>query len=242
MHALQMRDDVASARALYQHVRDSALYDRKLGMYKTNAPLAACSREIGRARAFTPGWLENESVFLHMTYKYLLAVLRAGLHDEFFTDMRRGLVPFLDPQTYGRSPLENSSFIVSSAHPDSSLHGRGFVARLTGATAEFLSMWTLMTAGSRLFFVKNGELCLTLKPTLPAWLFREDGTLTFTFLGGCVVTCRRYETGSEHVQVTAVTLDLPMGHRISLPGDVIGAPYAAMIRNGEIRHIELCLE
>jgi hypothetical protein len=33
-----------------------------------------------------------------------------------------------------------------------------------------------------------------------------------------------------------------MGYRLSLPGDVIGAPYAAMIRNGEIRHIELCLE
>ena len=143
MHALKTRKaTLERARTLYQ-VRESALYDRKLGMYKTNAPLAACSPEIGRLRAFTPGWLENESVFLHMAYKYLLEVLRAGLHDEFFADMRRGLVPFLDPQTYGRSPLENSSFIVSSAHPDESLHGRGFVARLTGATTEFLSMWTV---------------------------------------------------------------------------------------------------
>ena len=138
--------------------------------------------------------------------------------------------------------MENSSFIVSSAHPDESLHGRGFVARLTGATAEFLSLWSLMTAGPRPFFMKDGELCLSFKPTLPRWLFREDGTLTFTFLGGCSVTCRRYETSSEYAQVTAAILDLPMGHRVSLPGDVIGAPYAAMIRNGEIRHIELCLE
>jgi hypothetical protein len=242
MHALKTRADVADARALYQRVKESALYDRKLGMYKTNAPLAACSREIGRARAFTPGWLENESVFLHMAYKYLLETLRAGLRDEFFADMRRGLVPFLDPQTYGRSPLENSSFIVSSAHPDESLHGRGFVARLTGATAEFLSLWSLMTAGPRPFFMKDGELCLSFKPTLPRWLFREDGTLTFTFLGGCSVTCRRYESSSEYAQVTAATLGLPMGHRVSLPGDVIGAPYAAMIRKGEIRHIALCLE
>jgi hypothetical protein len=211
-------------------------------MYKTNAPLHSCSHEIGRARAFTPGWLENESIFLHMAYKYLLEILRAGLRDEFVADMRRGLVPFLDPQTYGRSPLENSSFIVSSAHPDESLHGRGFVARLTGATAEFLSMWSLMTAGPQPFFMKDGQLCLCFKPTLPRWLFRDDGTLVFTFLGGCSVTCRRYETSSEYAQVTAATLDLPMGHRVSLPGDVIGAPYAAMIRNGEIRHIELCLE
>jgi hypothetical protein len=242
MHALKTRKDAAGARTLYQRVRESALYDRKLGMYKTNAPLNSCSHEIGRARAFTPGWLENESIFLHMAYKYLLEILRAGLCDEFFADLRRGLVPFLDPQTYGRSPLENSSFIVSSAHPDDSLHGRGFVARLTGATAEFLSLWSLMTAGPRPFFMKNGELCLTFRPTLPRWLFCEDGTLTFTFLGGCSVTCQRYETSSDYAQVTAITLYLSMGHRVSLPGDVIGAPYAAMIRNGEIRHIELCLE
>ena len=148
------------ARALYEQVKASPLFDAKLGMYKTNAPLAACSPEIGRLRAFTPGWLENESVFLHMAYKYLLEVLRAGLRDEFFTDMRRGLVPFLDPQTYGRSPLENSSFLVSSAHPDATLHGRGFVARLTGATAEFLSMWSLMMAGPQPF---------TITPASCAW-------------------------------------------------------------------------
>jgi hypothetical protein len=242
MHALKTRKDAAGARALYRRVRESALYDRKLGMYKTNAPLHSCSHEIGRVRAFTPGWLENESIFLHMAYKYLLEILRAGIYDEFFADMRRGLVPFLDPRTYGRSPLENSSFIVSSAHPDESLHGRGFVARLTGATAEFLSIWSLMTAGPRPFFMKDNELCLSFKPSLPHWLFRDDGTLTFTFLGGCSVTCRRYGTSSEYARVTAATLELPMGHRVSLPGDVIGAPYAAMIRKGEIRHIRLCLE
>ena len=33
-----------------------------------------------------------------------------------------------------------------------------------------------------------------------------------------------------------------MADQLSLPGDVIGAPYAAMVRNGEIRRIEMCLE
>ena len=78
MHALKTRKDAAGARTLYHRVRESALYDRKLGMYKTNAPLHSCSYEIGRARAFTPGWLENESIFLHMAYKYLLEILRRG--------------------------------------------------------------------------------------------------------------------------------------------------------------------
>ncbi len=82
--------------------------------------------------------------------------------------MRRGLVPFLDPQTYGRSPLENSSFIVSSAHPDESLHGRGFVARLTGACAEFLSMWVFMMAGPQPFFVQERRALPDLQTHLAA--------------------------------------------------------------------------
>ena len=242
MHALKTRNDVAGARALHQQIRASALYDHKLGMYKTNVSLAACSPEIGRLRAFTPGWLENESVFLHMAYKYLLEMLRAELYDEFFTDLRRGLIPFLDPQTYGRSPLENSSFLVSSAHPDDSLHGRGFVARLTGAAAELLSLWSLMMAGPRPFAVHDGELCLAFKPALPDWLFREDGTLTFTFLGQCQVTYHKSQPLGDGGQVTAVTLHLADGDQLSLPGSVIGAPYAAMVRNGEIRRIEMYLE
>jgi hypothetical protein len=241
MHALKTSTDVASARILYQRVKGSALYDGKLGMYKANAPLEACSREIGRLRAFTPGWLENESVFLHMAYKYLLEVLRAGLCDEFFTDMRRGLAPFLDPHTYGRSPLENSSFLVSSAHPDESLHGRGFVARLTGAAAEFISIWSHMMAGPQPFFMQDGELCLAFRPVLPGWLFRDDGALTFTFLGQCEVTYRKPLGAGDPAAVTAVTLHLPAGQQVSLPGGMIGAPYAAMVRSGEIKQIEMTL-
>jgi hypothetical protein len=241
VHALRIEDDIARARDLYRRVEASPLHDRKLGMYKTNASLAACSHEIGRLRAFTPGWLENESVFLHMAYKYLLEVLRAGLHEEFFAEMRCGLVPFLEPATYGRSTLENSSFIVSSAHPDESLHGRGFIARLTGACAEFLSIWAFMMVGRQPFFVSGGELCLRFEPALPPWLFRDDRTLTFTFLGQCTVTYRLGEGASDHVRVTGATLHLPDGQTVSVASDFIPAPYAAMIRGGEIKRIELAL-
>jgi len=238
----EAQSNIQRARALYGRVKASPLFDAKLGMYKTNAPLDACSHEIGRLRAFTPGWLENESIFLHMAYKYLLAVLRAGLHDEFFSEMQRGLVAFLDPEIYGRSPLEHSSFIVSSAHPDAGLHGRGYVARLTGATAEFLSMWVLMMVGSQPFFLRDGELCLAFRPALPSWLFREDGTLSFTFLGQCKVTYHRHAASAAYPQVTAVTLHLPAGDRVSFPGAVIAAPYAAMVRDGLIRQIDMSLE
>ena len=123
VRALRAQPDRASARSLYQRVKTSALFDQKLKMYKVNASLADQPHDIGRARAFTPGWLENESIFLHMEYKYLLEVLRAGLYGEFYEDFKAALIPFQDPERYGRSPIENSSFLVSSAHPDESLHG-----------------------------------------------------------------------------------------------------------------------
>lgn len=179
VRALKVLSD-AEARCLHAQVLNSPLWDSTLGMFKVNASLNAESHEIGRARAFTPGWLENESIWLHMHYKYLLGLLQKGLYEEFFTLARTGLIPFRDPMQYGRSPLENSSFLVSSAHPDASLHGRGFVARLSGATAEFLHMWTLMTAGPQPFVFENGALHLCLRPALPGWLFTPDGYFEFT--------------------------------------------------------------
>src|SRR5205085_11148861 len=122
------------AKRLYQLVRKSDLWDKKLGMYKLNASLGAESTELGRIKAFSPGWLENESIFLHMHYKYLLEVLKAGMVDAFLKETRTGLIPFRDAKTYGRPVFENSSFLASSIFPKQEYHGRGFVARLSGAT------------------------------------------------------------------------------------------------------------
>ena len=173
-------------RELFQQVRASQLYDRKLKMYKVNASLEDQPHHIGRARAFTPGWLENESIWLHMAYKYLLEVLKAGLYDEFFEDFELALIPFLDPNVYRRSPLENTSFLVSSAHPDESLHGAGFVARLSGSTAEFLSIWQIMMAGQAPFILEHGELHLKFAPILPGWLFTTSGRLLLISWGAAV--------------------------------------------------------
>jgi len=243
MHALKVQPDLVSARDLYAKIRESDLYDRKLGMYKVNASLEGQSHEIGRARAFTPGWLENESVWLHMEYKYLLEVLKAGLYEEFYDDFERTLICFQDPEVYGRSPLENSSFLVSSAHPDESLHGAGFVARLSGATAEFLSMWTTMMAGRQPFFLKNGKLCLAFRPTLPGWLFDKDGRLTFTFLGSVSVTYHNHDrldiSPGNGVSARPVILHLPDQGQIEFTEGIISAPYALMVRAGQIAEIDV---
>ena len=241
VHALKVAPDADHAREIHARVRESALYDRKLGMYKVNAPLAGESHELGRCRAFTPGWLENESIWLHMEYKYLLEMLEAGLYDDFFADFKQALVPFLNPATYGRSPLENSSFIVSSAHPDESLHGHGFVARLSGSTAEFLSIWRIMMVGQRPFQIHDGQLRLVLQPTLPGWLFRDDGTLAFNFLGNCTVTYHnpaRKDTFDPNMKINRVVLESDE-KRITFQGPHIEAPYAEMVRNGKIASIHV---
>ena len=72
---LKLPVEQGEKRALYEAVKESDLYDGELSMYKVNASLADSSFELGRARAFTPGWLENESIWLHMEYKYLLLLL-----------------------------------------------------------------------------------------------------------------------------------------------------------------------
>jgi hypothetical protein len=248
VHALKVQPDEASARELYAKIKASDLYDRKLGMYKVNASLEDQSHEIGRTRAFTPGWLENESIWLHMEYKYLLEVLRAGLHEEFYKDVERALICFQDPEVYGRSPLENSSFLVSSVHPDESLHGAGFVARLSGATAEFLSIWTTMMAGRQPFFLQNGNLCLAFKPTLPGWLFDAEGKVTFTFLGHTPVTVhnpRKVDTwqneGSGWLSKLPAVLHIPAQGQIEFSSGIVPAPYAEMVRAGGVEAIELFL-
>lgn len=164
-------------RLQYERIRNTDIYDSVLGTYKTSASLEGMSYELGRIRAFTPGWLERESNFLHMTYKYLMGILKGGLYDLFFEEIRSNLVCFMDPLVYGRSTLENSSFIASSLNPNSKVHGQGFVARLSGSTAEMLNIWKLMMFGESLFSYSD-VLCFTPKPVLGADFFVEGRVKT----------------------------------------------------------------
>ena len=66
---------------------------------------------------------------------------------------------------------------ASSAFSDPSVAGRGFLARLSGSTAEFLSMWKLMFMGPNPFVVNDdGEVEMQLIPALPIWLFEDAET------------------------------------------------------------------
>jgi hypothetical protein len=171
VHALRSADP-KQAHELYAAVQTSQLYDRKLGMYRVNEPLGEQALELGRIGVFNYGWLENGSIFLHMHYKFVLEMLRAGLIDEFYQNMEQLLVAFRDPNQYARNPIENSSFLVSSGFAiDPRQHGRGCVARLSGSTVEFIHLWTLLFLGPKPFVVEAGELRFKPAPILHSSLF-----------------------------------------------------------------------
>lgn len=250
---------------LHDAVKKSGIYDEKLDMFKVNADIMSETKEIGRQNVFPRGWLENEAVFLHMEYKYFLELLRNGLYHEFFHYMRTSFVPFLDASVYGRSILENSSFIVSSAHPDERLHGTGYVSRLTGASAEMLTMWRIMTTGASPFIVNgDGGLDLELKPKLPGWLFtdtdqqitvpgQEGGTeftqpadtFAYFLLGSTLVLYvnhGHFDTWDDGVKITKISLHRAGRPQTDIQGGVIHAPYAEKVRMGEYDRITAVFE
>ncbi|MBD3391312.1 MAG: hypothetical protein GF418_04625, partial [Chitinivibrionales bacterium] len=155
-HSLAVQTDRGKAAALCDTVRRSELYDASLGMYKVNACVGDETPEQGRTAVFPRGWLENESVFMHMQFKFLLQLFRAGLYERFFEDIRRCWPPFLDPGVYGRSPLENVSFIATAAHPRERFHGRGVQPRMSGSNAEMVEMALHMCFGPRPFVMSKG--------------------------------------------------------------------------------------
>ncbi|MFO7810361.1 MAG: hypothetical protein R6V47_03195 [Candidatus Delongbacteria bacterium] len=263
VHYLRCHKDIKKAEELAAMIRKSGLFDKKLKMYKVNAPLDDQPMEIGRARTFSPGWFENESVWLHMEYKYMLELLRSGLYDHFYNDFKNVFVPFFDPEVYGRSILENSSFIVSSNNPDPSIHGNGFVARLSGATAEFIHILHIMTVGTDPFRINSdGELELYFKPALPEWLFTKEpsksslymsgelqevefsaNTFSFMFLGKILVTYHNPKSadtfGPEGVSACSITVTDSEGKPRVFDEGFISEEMAHKVRDRKVSKIDI---
>ena len=265
VHFLRTQPGYDVANKVTQQIRKSGLYDQRLNMYKVNESLADQPMEIGRARTFSPGWFENESIWLHMEYKYMLEMLRNGLYETFYEDFRHVFIPFLNPEVYGRSILENSSFLVSSANPNPGLHGTGFVARLSGATAEFIQILMEMTVGSAPFSVaRNGELTFSVKPVLPAWLFTKqtqnlhltgegktqsvtlpEHSFSFMLLGDILVTYlnpkMKNTYGTDGVSPTEWNLYDDAGNVQHVTGTNLNSDAALLIRSKQIHRMEIVL-
>ncbi|CCU80992.1 FIG00469293: hypothetical protein [Halanaerobium saccharolyticum subsp. saccharolyticum DSM 6643] len=266
VRGMKILKDQNQAQSLAESVKKSELYDSKLGMYRVNGDLSKESYEIGRARAFSPGWLENGSIWLHMEYKYLLELLKNGLYEEYYQAINDALVPFQDPKIYGRSILENSSFILSSLNGDSKNHGRGYIARLSGSTAEYINMWSLMAFGKEPFKFQSGELVYAPEPNLIAELFTSEKRLeklqlsqkksveveipadsfAYRFLGSTLVIYRnpkRANTfGQNGVSITEFKLIAQSGEKYQVKGSAVKGKLAQKIRAGEFKEINIFLD
>jgi len=264
VHALRVCSNREQALELYGKVRQSPLWDKKLKMYKVNAELTHQTEEIGRTRVFPSGWLENESIWLHMEYKFILELLRNELYKEFYENFKNVLVPFFKPERYGRSILENSSFLVSSAHEDESLHGQGFVARLSGSSAELIHMWLYMNLGKHPFSLdKKGQLVLRLSPALAGWMFTmkkirisffdsrlwqtaelPKNSYAFNLLGSILAVYhnpkRRDTYGEKKATIRKISLTYPGRKQpVELASDLIPAPYAQDVRGRKVSRIDV---
>lgn len=223
---------------MHYKIKDTDLYDKKLKTYRTSVDLDAQSLEMGRIRAFTKGWLERESCFLHMTYKYLWGLLSAGLYEEFFEELRTNLVANLDPNRYGRSILENSSFIATSCNPDSSTHGKGYVSRLTGANVEFLSMWNMMMFGKNVFKMEQGKLVAEFNPILKGDMFDNNDEVSAMFMSQTLITYvnkSRKDTYQCKVKQMIIDGDVYNGSKLS-------NKLVLKLREGSLKNIKIILE
>ncbi len=235
--------DKEQAEMLYRNVRSSRLYDRKLGMYKTSVPIEHISMENGRIHVFTPGWLERESIFLHMEYKYLLAMLRSGLYEQFYADMKQCMVVFRDPREYGRSILENSSFLASSENPNEAIHGRGYVARLSGSTTEAISIWIEMFIGKRVFTYEQEELKLHFEPKLADFMFDDNNEVSFMLLSSCRVTYHNPERKATYgVGAARIKRIILPDTGVIVEGDTLSGAAAEGVREGRVKNIEIWME
>jgi len=224
-------------------VKNSELYDKNLKMYKTSVPIEHISMENGRIRAFTAGWLERESIFLHMEYKYLLAITKAGLWEQFYEELPTAMVAFREPEQYGRSILENSSFLASSVNPNSSIHGRGFVARLSGSTTEVISLWIAMFMGEKIFTYEKKQLQLNFEPKLAGWMFDEQGEASFMFMSKCKVTYHNPDHkstfGKAAAKIRSIVIQDTKQEFIS---SYLSGELAEAVRDGKIKAILVNLE
>ncbi len=265
VHFLKSERDKERKLKIIEKVKSSPLYDKKLGMYKVNGSLEKAPFEIGRIKAFLPGWLENESIFLHLEYKYLLEVLKTD-PKIFFDEIKVCLVPFMNPEVYKRSIFENVSFIVSSANPDPNIHGAGFYARLSGSTAEFCNMLILMSFGKNPFSLdSSGKLIFKLEPLLPSFLFTKEkeeveyykngkilklfipeNTYVINFLGNTLIyylNPKRLNTfGENSAKVKSYTLYEKEDKKEIIEENMVSEPYSKYIREGRYYKIEVLLE
>lgn len=232
------------AKQLANLVQTSLLYDKKLKLFVTSTPLDEETMDIGRIRVFTPGWLERESTFMHMSYKYLIGLLKSGLYSAYFKALKTHLPIYRDPKQYGRSPLENSSFIATSRNPNTRVHGKGYVARLTGTTAEMLTMHHMMAFGKHPFILnENGQVIFKPHPILPSYFFDENGQFETTLFSTTRIVYIKKDKQStfDHPFSIQSMIIKEQGKEITLNFNYLPHEFTIKLRNKRLDQIIITL-
>ena len=107
-------------------------------------------------------------------------------------------------------------------------------------------MWLWMTVGREPFRLNvRGELELRLSPVLSNKLFDAKGRFECAFLGGTrlmYVNPRKRSTfGAGRVTPKTIRLQPRTGQPVGFDSGVIPAPYALMVRDGNVARIEVTL-
>ena len=116
------------------------------------------------------------------------------------------------------------------------------MARLSGATAEFLTIWLRMMVGKNPFSIKNGQLSFSVSPTIPKDLFDETGSIEFVFLNSCSF---KYilSTGEDLLPTTHRPQQWVIieknGHQSIIEGAVLESEWAIKLRSGDLKSIEV---
>ena len=146
-------------------------------MYKVNESLVDQPMEIGRTRIFSRGWLENESIWMHMEYKYLLELLRSGLYAEFYKDFKTMLDPV--PEAGDLRPQHPGELVVHREQREPGPEGsRHRVRRAAQRIDRRVHPHPPAHDGGRAAvprWTSSGELELEFQPALPGWLFSREG-------------------------------------------------------------------
>jgi hypothetical protein len=148
----------------------------------------------------------------------------------------------MNPAVYGRNPLENSSFIASSINPDPAAAGRGFVARLSGSTAEMLSIWLRIFLGDKGFYLTTDRvLALGFDPAIPDWFFPENGEVWFTLFRAVKVIyrnpSRRATCGADGVKPQRCEVVYKDGGRAVFDKGYIEGDAALAVRDGRVAEV-----
>jgi hypothetical protein len=172
-------------------------------------------------------------------------LLKSGLYPAYFKALKTHLPIYRNPKQYGRSPLENSSFIATSRNPNTRVHGKGYVARLTGTTAEMLTMHHMMAFGKHPFILnESAQVIFQPQPILPSYFFDERGqfeTTLFSTTRIAYLKTNKQSTYDQYPNTIQRIIVEEEGNEIAFNLHYLPHEYTIKLRNKRLQKITFVL-